>query len=231
MVLSHDFSIIFLFVVFLYFWFFKTEVPFLKSLISDNQMLVFTSILYAYLTYKNIQTSMNVFKYQRMPYITINNFEEAESYSIKYRLKNESNFPAKNIKIYFEILYPVPEKKLKTSAPLFIRRSLNNLLYSICPHTKKPQYISLISIKWMEPNSFTEVSIDDEIQKSIPMSKCGKNNDCMNKEVYFDVIVSWEFISVDNLFVENKFYKLFKYQRNSSGIKFVIDSDKPTKIY
>lgn len=229
--LVFDFPFIFLFIAPLFFWIFNIEVPYLNIVISDNKMVVFSSILYAYLTFKNIQYSSRIFKYQRMPNITISAFKESESELVRYQIKNESNYPAKDVKIYFEFLYPIPEKTLIRSFSYFIKRSSNYLFYILNPLAKRPDYISLVSERWIEPNSIKKVSVRNETIKLIDVSKNELCIDCENRKNYFEVIVSWDFVSVDNFFVANRIYKNFRYELSTHGLKFDSDSDEPIQIY
>ncbi len=232
--LVFDLTFILLFIVPLFFWISNTEVPYLNIIVSDSKMVVFSSILYAYLTFKNIQYSTRAFKYQRMPNITISAFQESETELVSYQIKNESDYPAKDIKMYFEFLYPIPENTFKCSFSHFIKRNFKYLSYFFNPFSKNPNYVSLVSQNWIEPNSIQKISVKNgtiKLMKELENERSIDCIDCKNRKNYFDVIVSWDFVSVDNFFMENRYYKNFRYELNSSGIKFVSDSDGPIQIY
>lgn len=206
-------------------WILNIKVPYMDIIIDDSKMVVFSSFLYAYLTYKMLQHNSDTFKQQRMPEISIDCMSKDNNTYI-YSIKNNSHFAAKDIEIFSEIVYPVIKKELKSSLPIFIKRKFDDIICFISLGEKKPKYLTLKTIKWLEPKETREISLNTDILKLEMFDSKSKN-----EVIVFDVIVSWKYCSVDNLPVEDKFYKKFEYGMKLGNITLIRDSNEPITIY
>lgn len=206
-------------------WILEIKAPYKDIIIDDSKMVVFSSFLYAYLTYKMLQHNSDTFKQQRMPEISIDCTPKDQNTYI-YTVKNNGDFAAKDIEIYFEIVYPAIKKGLKSAFFLFIIRKLDDLINFISIGEKRPKYSTFKVIKWLEPKEKKEISINDDISKLVTFGIKSKD-----EAIVFDVIVSWKYCSVDNLLVEDKFYKKFEYGTEFGNIKLIRDSNEPMTVY
>ena len=196
--------------------------------ITDNKMLVFITILYVYLTYNITKSNFEIFQYQKIPQIAIENggeitddfYEKFKSYTIK----NNGDYPAKNMNISIEILYPVPTKYFPS---LFecIKRSFRIGLFSQF-NVSKPGYITYWISESIDPNDSILVSIDEKvIIKSLPVlikKYSGKIIEItFEREVEFCVIIKCEYYSQDGVAIEKPIYKLFTFKGDHEGINYV----------
>ncbi|AKB79612.1 hypothetical protein MSHOH_3129 [Methanosarcina horonobensis HB-1 = JCM 15518] len=200
------------------FWYFKIDALPMGS-INDNQMLIFVTLLYVFLTYKTMKSNFSIYQHQRMPQLLIdiaNNDSKA-----LFMIKNISDFHAVELLVTFEILYPIPVSTFST-IKLFIVRSLFK--------KRKNDYIIHYFLEYLEPKSTADLDIEQEIQCLIDKEAITKKRglDIIGEDLH--VIVKYEYKSLDNLDLEKPFYKRFKFKIHPTGSKLVHKSGNPVKL-
>lgn len=100
-------AIVFSFIFLIMFWLLKVNLP-VVGLISDGKMLVFVTLLYVFLTNRIIQNNLMIFKRQRIPQLIVDVKNDLTTID-QFKIKNISDFPATNLLITFEIIYPIPD--------------------------------------------------------------------------------------------------------------------------
>ncbi|GEM_PF-3173028 len=222
-----DGLVIITFLILAVFWILQVEIPYLKILISNEQMVVYSSFLYAYLTYKNLKSNSDIFKYQRIPYILVEG-KNSDNGDIFFVVTNSSDYAAKDFLIYFEF---VPRSHSNTSLKaikLFISRKKEALFcyFSFLTFQRKnPTYETLLKLNRLEPNSSTKIVLNDFVTNQL------KIEESMVNHTKFDIIANWRFISIDNLLSDEVVYKRFQYDKSSGEIQLIKTSNEPFAIY
>jgi len=88
------------------FWLLGVNLPVI-GIVGDNKMLVFVTLLYVIFTYKIIQSNLMIFKRQRIPQLLVDVKNDLSSRDT-FHIKNISDFPATDLLMKFEIVYPIP---------------------------------------------------------------------------------------------------------------------------
>ncbi|MCM1985598.1 hypothetical protein [Methanococcoides seepicolus] len=228
-ILLRDGLIVLTFFLAIGFWVFGFSVPYINIVLSDGKMVVIGSIFYAYLTFKNLQNNSSIFKYQRMPNITIKTKKEDASYT--FLIVNNSRYPVKNVKVAFHIVYPIPEDRYFVLMKWFLNHQYDFLI------RKKPQNSTLKSISFIESNETKKITLDDKLYSLFDITKAltgygvyeysNLPTDCKR----FDIITDLRYSSQDNLEIENPIFKKFEFEMDSKGIKLIHDSDDPRTIF
>lgn len=228
-ILVRDGLIVIIFILAIVYWVFGFSVPYIDILINDQKMVVISSIFYAYLTFKNLQNNSSIFKYQRMPNLTIKTKKENGSYD--FLIKNDSSYPVKNVKITFHIVYPIPEERYFALMKWFFAHEYDFLI------KKKPQYSTLKSISFIDSNEIKKINIDDKLFNLFSITKtrngaCEYHFDNLPSDcIRFDIVTDLRYTSQDNLIIENPIYKKFEFRIDSEGINLIYESDEPRTVY
>lgn len=207
-------------------WYFKIEILPMGN-INDDQMLVFVTLLYVFLTYRLMKSNFSIFQYQRMPQLFIdieNNGNEA-----LFNIRNMSDFHAVELLVTFEILYPIPVNSIST-IKLFIVRNYINPAKSFIFKMRNNEYIIGYSLEYLESKNAVNFDIEQEIQVLIDKEAITKKRglDIIYEELH--IIVKYDYKSLDNLNLEKPFYKRFKFKMEPTGKKLVHKSGNPVKL-
>lgn len=207
-------------------WYFKIDILPMGN-INDDQMLVFVTLLYVFLTYKLMKSNFSIFQYQRMPQLFIdieNNGNEA-----LFNIRNMSDFHAVELLVTFEILYPIPVNPIST-IKLFIVRNYINPAKSFFFKKRNNKYIIRYSLEYLESKNTANFDIEQEIQILIDKEAITKKRglDIIGNELH--IIVKYDYKSLDNLNLEKPFYKRFKFKMEPTGNKLVHKSGNPVKL-
>lgn len=208
-------------------WILQVEIPYLNILISNEQMVVYSSFLYAYLTYKNLKSNSDIFKFQRIPYITVEG-KNSDNGDIFFSVTNSSDYAAKGFLIYFDFVPHIHSNTSLKAINLFSRRKIEALLcyFSFLTFQRKyPTYETLIKLNRLEPNSSTKIVLNDFVTNQL------KIEDSMVNHTKFDIIANWRFISIDNLLSNEVVYKKFQYDKSSGETQLIKTSNEPFAIY
>ena len=212
------------FIILAVFWIIQEEIPYLNMLITNEQMVVYSSFLYAYLTYKNLKSNSNIFKYQRIPYITVEG-TSSDNGDIYFSVKNSSDYVAKNVIIYFECVGNSYQDNSLNAINLFCRRKIEEFICFVKFQRSKPTYETLVKLNRLEPNSSTNIPLNDFVTNQL------KIRNLKAKQAKFDIIANWTFISIDNLLSDGPTYKKFQFERFKDRFRLIKTSNEPITIY
>jgi hypothetical protein len=191
-------------------------------------MVVFASIFYAYLTFKNLQNNSKIFKYQRLPNLTI---KAKGSLDYSFSIENNSQYPVKNVKVNFHIIYPIPKNNLFILAKWLLLHEYDAKI------KMKPDHSTLKVINFIEPEDVKEINIEDKLLDILGIEQY---RDRYGQYQYvnlpsethrFDIIADLKYSSQDNLVIENPIYKKFEFEVGPKGINLIQDSDDPKTVY
>lgn len=216
------YSVISFYLGLLLIWMF--DYPFYGFQITDNKMLVFVTILYVILTYMIMRSHFSIYQYQRMPQLSIdvkNDFKRKFIFDVK----NISNHPAADVLITFEIVHPIP-KNMRSALYLFFQRKYNRLVNVF--QNKKSTYIIRHFSEYLETNDLKSINIEEEIQSLVDKKAKSHGLDVIGEE--FQIILNYDYKSVDNLNLEVPFLKLFKFRVEPNGIHLVHKSGNFKKL-
>jgi len=222
---------IFLLILFFFGWLIQYPIPYI-GIISDNKMLVFVTLTYVILTYKIVRSNFKIFQYQRMPNIII---YQKPGDQFTFTIKNVSEFPASDILINIEILYPIPKTIFKIIRMWLVRIFEVYISDYKISNKPNPKYYFLWKSEKLESNDQMELTIRGELKNIIPL-QVHKNDDreyeiyYSNEEIFFDVIIKCEYASLDNIHLKNPIFNLFKYKSNHQGINLLVKSGDLIKI-
>lgn len=208
------------------FWYFKIDILPMGA-INDDQMLIFVTLLYVFLTYKIMKSNSSIYKYQRIPQLVID-LENTDNKAL-FSIRNISDFHAVELLISFEILYPIPVSSISTIR-LFIERSYINQIKSFFSKMGKNEYIIHYYIESLESQSTGILDIEEEIQCLIDKEAITKERglDIIDEELH--IIVKYEYKSLNNLDLEKPYYKRFKFMIQPTGNRLVYKSGNPIKL-
>ena len=206
-------------------WLLKVNLPIIGN-IDNNQMLIFVTIFYVFLTYKVMKSNFLIFKYQRMPQLLVDVKTDLNLIST-FNIKNISDFPATDLLTTFEIVWPIP-KNINSIVKLWFTRIYDKIKFLVL-NDKKLDYIIVYFSEYLDPNDSISLNIDEEIHKLIDNKAINEEKGLLIGEK-FQVILKYEYKSQDNVFLEVPFYKLFEYQITPIGIQLIRKSGNPIKL-
>ena len=207
-------------------WLLKVNLPIIGN-IDNNQMLIFVTIFYVFLTYKVMKSNFLIFKYQRMPQLLVDVKTDLNLIST-FNIKNISDFPATDLLTTFEIVWPIP-KNINSIVKLWFTRIYDKIKFLVS-NDKKVDYIIVYFSEYIDPNDSISLNIDEEIHKLIDNKAINEEKGLALIGEKFQVILKYEYKSQDNLYLEVPFYKLFEYQITPIGIQLIRKSGNPIKL-
>lgn len=221
--------VLFIIVVILISWIFESPLS-VFGIIDDDKMLVFGTFFFAFLTYVAMKNNTKIFQYQRMPYLKVD-LDRNLGDDFTFSCTNKSDFPAKDIFINLEIVYPIPENPIK-SIKLFIQRQLK--LATCFLSLKIPDFSKFVHEERLEPNESIKIDIIDEII-ALPPIITRVHQEYFKRyhseeEICFNIIIYFTYASIDNLQIEDPIYKMFKFKSDHNGIRLILKSGKSVKI-
>lgn len=206
-------------------WFFQEPLPSF-GIIDNQKMLILVTMLYVILTYKVFRSNYEIFQNQRMPY-----FKVYTHLFDGYKLKNISEFPAINILITLELLYPIPRTTISSIKEWIIRTIKTTIFLKLW--SLKPNYFAAWMVDRLESGEEIKVTIEEELTKFLSLElkeENGKKNFISKDEIDFIILIKCEYSSIDGLLLENPHYNIFKWKANPSGMKFISKTGEPIKI-
>ncbi len=208
-------------------WLFRFDLPYL-GVISDNKMLVLVTILYVFLTYKILQSNITLFQYQRMPQLLVEIKNDLDN-SSKFIVRNESQYPAINIFLTFEIVCPIPDTFFSVLT-LWLKREIIEKIGNLISKNKNPDYIVKFFSEYLESKGSMYLAINDEINDIIDQMsiKEGKGLGIVGNT--FQVILKYEYQSQDELNLNVPFYRSFKFKIEPTGVHLIHKSGDPIKL-
>ena len=171
-----------------------------------------------------MKSHFSIYQYQRMPQLSIdvkNDFKRKFIFDVK----NISNHPAADVLITFEIVHPIP-KNMRSALYLFFQRKYNRLVNVF--QNKKSTYIIRHFSEYLETNDLKSINIEEEIQSLVDKKAKSHGLDVIGEE--FQIILNYDYKSVDNLNLEVPFLKLFKFRVEPNGIHLVHKSGNFKKL-
>ena len=207
-------------------WLLKVNLPIIGN-IDNNQMLIFVTIFYVFLTYKVMKSNFLIFKYQRMPQLLVDVKTDLNLIST-FNIKNIGDFPATDLLTTFEIVCPIP-KNINSIVKLWFTRIYDKIKFLIS-NDKKLDYIIVYFSEYLDPNDSISLNIDEEIHKLIDNKAINQEKGLTLIGEKFQVILKYEYKSQDNVYLEVPFYKLFEYQITPTGIQLIRKSGNPIKL-
>ena len=224
-------------ILFSFSWVFNNPIPYV-GIISDEKMLVFMTFTYVILTYKIMRSNFEIFQYQKMPNIVVSSNSNLD---MDFTVKNVSDYPAIDLIIQIEILYPIP-KTTSEVIRIWFMRHIDILIcnYDILKKYKiyekhNPNYYHLWRSEKLESNDQINLTIKNDFEKSVPLQTYedklhGNKIYYSEEEILFDVIVKCEYASQDNLYLKNPIFNLVRYKANNQGIQQLTKSGDLIKI-
>ena len=213
-------SVVLLSIIIAFLWLLKTDIPHIGK-ITDNQMLVFVTILYVILTYSILKSNFLIFKYQRMPQLLVDVKNDVQN-TPSFTFNNLSEFPACYLDMKFEFVHPMPHG-FGSSFILFIKRQIDRLLFF-----KKSEYIINYYSEYIESNETVSLSITDEIHELIDKEIMKQKDSLIGER--FQIILKYEYSSLDELRLKEPFYKRFDFEIKPTGIHLIHKSGKPIRL-
>ena len=217
-------------ITFIISWIFKIQLSFI-GVIDDNKMLVFGTFLFVFFTYMAMRKNTEIFQYQRMPYLIIELYKNTNE-KFLFTFTNIRDFPATNIYIKFEIIYPLPENSWP-SLILFVKRQLKLILFRLSIIPKPDFFISFVSER-LEPNDCMKINMLDKLLRVVPINSKPYNENLIryysNEEIYFDIIISCTYGSKEKFITEDPIYNIFKFKSDLKGIELIRKSGEPIEI-
>ncbi len=211
-------------------WILKIQLSFI-GVIDDNKMLVFGTFLFVFLTYMAMKKNTEIFQYQRMPYL-IMEFDKDSNEEFLFTFKNIRDFPANNIYIKFEIIYPLPGNSWP-SLLLFVKQQLKLILFRLSIIPKPDFFISFVSER-LEPNDCMKINILDQLLRYVPINSKPYQGNLKryysDKEIYFNIISNYTYSSKEKFLSEDPTYNIFKFKSDLKGIELIHKSGEPIEI-
>jgi hypothetical protein len=198
-----------LFVVFLFsliaivfFWLFGLPIPFFKITLTDSSIVAIFTIVLATTGIASAIIYKRSVDLQRLPFLDI----FMDEYFIIH-IKNNSNFPARNINLDVEMI----ERRPLTNKPLFIQNI-------------KDRTINVLEnrISYLSPGEIVDLNLADSITDRFNLSK--KEGDIVttnNRLVCFKVILSVTFYSDQLAKNTSPISRSFKIEINDKGSKII----------
>lgn len=206
-------------------WIFEIQLSYV-GIISNNEMLVLGTFLFAFLTYNAMRKNTELFQDKRMPYFKVKIEENILNKHVDFIITNISDFPAKNIWIDIEIIYPIP-KTFISSLKLFLMGELISIFAIFKNHNYTISYVS----ESLESKDNMKINIYDEILKlsHINSSQLEKhfNRSYSNEDIFFNIIIKCKYTSKDNLPLKNPIYNIFEFKSGIDGVKLIHKSGDP----
>lgn len=219
-------AIVFSFIFLIMFWLLKVNLP-VVGLISDGKMLVFVTLLYVFLTNRIIQNNLMIFKRQRIPQLIVDVKNDLTSID-QFTIKNISDFPATNLLITFEIIYPIPDNSYQIIKLWLIRIYELNIARIL--NAKKTEYLVNYYSEYLESNSSISINIYEEIHKLADEIAIKKEEGLGIIGTKIQVILKYDYKSQDNLEIDAPFFRLFEYEINPTGCHIIHKSGEPVKL-
>ncbi|MDY0386994.1 MAG: hypothetical protein RBT65_07680 [Methanolobus sp.] len=207
------------------FWYFKIDLLPMGT-ITDDQMLIFVTLLYVFLTYKIMKSNVSVYQYQRIPQLLVD--IESNSKAI-FKIRNTSDFHAIDLYVTFEILYPIPPNSIST-LKLFIERNYTNTIKSYFSKKDASKYVIRYYLEYVESKNNVGIDLEEEVQNLLDEQAIDKERglEIIGDELH--IIVKYDYKSIDNLDLGKPFYKRFKYNMQPTGTKLIHKSGNPVKL-
>ncbi len=224
-----NFLFVFLYVAFFIFWLAKIEIPINMLgndlVINDQQMIVLTTLLYTYLTYLNIKTSSNIFKYQRFPSLDIK-----RNGLFFFAVENTSVFSAKDVVLDFDIIFPTPTSEKLDLLKWFFKHEYHKYF------TRKNT--ATFEINSLKPGENKSIDIED---LALRVLKIEKKQNCRtgldyyissdgNLKYFSIVAATTQYSSEEGLFNKQPHYKIYEYKFKLDKVEFIQCSDDPIRV-
>ncbi|VVB92972.1 Uncharacterised protein [uncultured archaeon] len=146
-------------------------------------------------------------------------------------------FPATDILITLEILYPIPKDSF-SSFKLWVKRSLQTRIFNYKFYSKiyksKPDFVAIQFLDRIGADTSVIADIKDNVCQILPLEVIKYDNKpnkfYSNEKIIFDIIIKCEYSSLDNLKLEKPLYSLFRFESSPQGIIALQISGAPIKI-